>query len=639
MTPLRTFHGTARGSLHILRNAPCEDSSASYADEDGRYYIAVVSDGHGDSRCFRSQYGSKFATEVALSSLKEFAEYAIQVDCKPVDLVNDSSTIRQLTDTIVARWYDSVTEDFHNAAPTAEELATIGAASAEDISEDAILHIYGATLIAALWLPNMLVLLQQGDGRCDVFYSDGTINQPIPWDDRCVNTTTTSLCDSDADERFRNCVIDLREIKVAACYLACDGIEDAYRDSVTTMEGTHTFFKDLSCKLMKMDERSFCAYLEEFLPEFSRDGLWGKSGSGDDCSVAGIVDMNLLATFEEQFLKDIQIYQLSEELFWKTDELNGKTRKYEILRRRMEEAGQRYDESKTDRERIKRRLTSLRIRQSDLLASLKEENTVTEQMLQSSQKATSALEEAFNDESSGKSPIGVGGLDSISSFIKDVFSFSAIRKNSMGKRRRTQAQIYKEFQDCAMQCSKNEKELEAACKDVDEKKSLYTEAKEKFKTYESVYKAIEKAINDIQAQLREAKGLPEIPEPVLILASEESAQAVPEIAEETSSVDEQVESHNNDLSEEKLPITEDISDSDISSIQQGEAIDSTNVNDHHDVEDSQDASPETEMEATIDESISQSAPENTVAEQITMWSEVETPDDQEKKSSNSPDEP
>ena len=639
MTPLRTFHGTARGSLHILRNAPCEDSSASYADEDGRYYIAVVSDGHGDSRCFRSQYGSKFASEVALASLKEFAEYVIQVGCDPTALSNDPSTLRHLTDTIVARWYDSVTDDFHNAAPTDEELALIGAASAEDISEDSILHIYGATLIAALWLPNMIVLLQQGDGRCDVFYSDGTVNQPIPWDDRCVNTTTTSLCDSDADERFRSYVLDLQKVTVAACYLACDGIEDAYRDSVTTMEGTHTFFKDLSCKLMKMDERSFCTYLEEFLPEFSRDGLWGKSGSGDDCSVAGIVDMNLLIPLGEQFVKDIQVYELSEKLFWKTDELNGKTRKYEILKRRMDEAKEKYDESKAEKERIKRRLTSLRVRQSDLLASLKEENTVTKQMQESSEKAALALEDAFNSELDIKKPLGLNKLVSFSGIVKEFLSFSSQRKNSTGKRRRTQAQIYKEIQDCAMQCSKNEKELDAACKDVEEKKALYTDAKEKFKGYETVYKAVEKAISDIQVKLREIKGLPEISETASIPATDKSDQTVPENTEEVSTENDHIKPQNADSSEDDLQKTSEPSNCESSTIQQVETIDNTAENDHHDVEDSQDCLLENGMEETTDQPDTQSTPKNIVVEQITMFSEVEAADDQEKGSSSEPDEP
>ena len=636
MTPLRTFHGTARGSLHILRNAPCEDFSASFADEDGRYYIAVVSDGHGDSKCFRSQYGSKFATEVALSSLKEFAEYAIQVGCDPTDLASKPATIRHLTDTIVARWYDAVTDDFHNAAPTEEEMALIGAASVDDISEDAILHIYGATLIAALWLPNILVLLQQGDGRCDVFYSDGTINQPIPWDDRCINTTTTSLCDSDADERFRSCVIDLQEISVAACYLACDGIEDAYRDSITTMEGTHTFFKDLSCKLMKMDERSFYTYLEEFLPEFSRNGLWGKSGSGDDCSVAGIVNMEALYPFDEQFHKDILIYKLSEELFWKTDELNGKTRKYEILKRRMEEAGQAYDESKADKERIKRRLTSLRVRQSDLLTSLKEENNVTEQMLQSSQKATTALEEAFNDESAGKTPIGVGRLDSISTFIKDVFSFSALRKNSMGKRRRTQAQIYKEFQDCAMQCSKNEKELEAACKNVEEKKTIYLEAKEKFKAYETVYKSIEKAILDTKEELKRITGETGNLDSTTISSEEESSIAVTENAEGTHSLTNDYGSQTTEQQIEESEFEKDACDDETIIMQSVKSIDEKSSDENSNLDVHLDTSINKEVS---EDNNSQSIPQCTIANPTPVQNEIDYPDNQETDSPCKTDEP
>jgi hypothetical protein len=59
-------------------------------------------------------------------------------------------------------------------------------------------HIYGTTLIAGLLTDKYLLLLQQGDGRCDVFDANGEVSQPIPWDDKCFANVTTSLCEDDA---------------------------------------------------------------------------------------------------------------------------------------------------------------------------------------------------------------------------------------------------------------------------------------------------------------------------------------------------------------------------------------------------------------------------------------------------------
>lgn len=81
-------------------------------------------------------------------------------------------------------------------------------------------HIYGTTLMAALALPGCLLLIHQGDGRIDVFYGDGRVEQPVPWDIRCEDTTTTSMCDADVTSSIRHKIINLRETPVVACYLA-----------------------------------------------------------------------------------------------------------------------------------------------------------------------------------------------------------------------------------------------------------------------------------------------------------------------------------------------------------------------------------------------------------------------------------
>jgi hypothetical protein len=206
------------------------------------------------------------------------------------------------------------------------------------VEPEQIAHIYGTTLIAALWLPECLILLQQGDGRCDVFYEDGSVDQPIPWDERCHENVTTSMCDSDAAASFRSCVIDRKETPVMACFLDCDGVEDAYHDSDETMAGVHTFHKHLILKLLSMQEAEFDEYLEEFLPEFSAFGIFGPTGSGDDVSVAGIVDREAAGQWKDRFSKDIRRYELEEELFQKENELKSKMRKHQILKKRMDEA-------------------------------------------------------------------------------------------------------------------------------------------------------------------------------------------------------------------------------------------------------------------------------------------------------------
>ena len=81
-------------------------------------------------------------------------------------------TIRHLTDTILKEWYDQISEHYRNHPPTPDERA-LGLSNTRADFDDADPHIYGTTLIAALQLPECLILLQQGDGRCVVFSGEG----------------------------------------------------------------------------------------------------------------------------------------------------------------------------------------------------------------------------------------------------------------------------------------------------------------------------------------------------------------------------------------------------------------------------------------------------------------------------------
>jgi hypothetical protein len=313
--------------------------------------MAVVADGHGSSSCFRSAKGARFAVEAAVDCLRYFADMLLQSPENEESFYRDmfsnpryrQNQIRHLTDTIIAEWYNRVMVDYRDNPLTEPEQQLFKG------FDDRAEHIYGTTLIAALWLPKCLILLQQGDGRCDVFYGDGSIDQPVPWDRRCMDFMTTSMCDEDVATSIRSCVVDLEKKPVIACYLGCDGVEDAYRDTYEDcggrhllMGGVHTFYKELTRQIAVNGTELFGKNIENFLAYFSENGIFSRGGSGDDVSVAGIVDTAAIVDYVKQFSYDIDYYALEERLFCKRDELRGKTRKHDILRRRMEEADSEY---------------------------------------------------------------------------------------------------------------------------------------------------------------------------------------------------------------------------------------------------------------------------------------------------------
>lgn len=407
MSRMYTFHETVRGYFHIKNGCPCEDSSASFSAEDGRYHIAVVADGHGSKICFRSGYGSQAAVKVALECLQQFAGTVLASEEAEDRFYQDlfsnpryrQMTIRQLTDTILAGWYDRILEDYKNNPPSTEEM---GEGATEYENAKSLAHIYGTTLIAALQMPKCLLLLHQGDGRCDVFYPDGSVEQPVPWDARCEDAVTTSLCDEDAADSFRSCVINLEKRPVMACYLGSDGVEDAYRDtyeelggSHVRMGGVHTFYKALTCRLAKMEQAEFEAYLKEMLPEFSANGKFSRSGSGDDVSVAGIVALDVIWQLAARYERDVRCYELEEELFWKEDELRSKTRKHGILQKRLEGAQSALLAAQAKQQELERELLQLKLQREEYAKEAERAKTELDEYRQESQSASEQMEGKF----------------------------------------------------------------------------------------------------------------------------------------------------------------------------------------------------------------------------------------------------
>lgn len=376
MNNILAFHKSVQGSNHIAWGRPCEDASGSYANPEKHYYVAAVSDGHGADECYRADKGSKIAVEIAMKNLQELAEKMTRTPEQEARFYQDilggvryqQMTMRHLTDVIHAEWVDRVREDLQTNAPTEEELAPLLEKKKRNYAQsDRPEQIYGCTLMAALWMQKCLLLIHQGDGRCDVFYTDGTVNQPIPWDSRCVGTQTTSLCDDDAEPSFRSCVIDFQKKPVMACYLGCDGVEDAYRDSEENMAGVHTFYKGLTYEVAHRTPEQLDAYLAEMLPRFSCAGLYNMSGSGDDVSVAAIVDTDAIRPFTAGFLRDTQVYTAKEDVFWKEDAVRSKIRKHGILQRRLGEAETTVQDSAKELEKLRNQ----RVDMSDDIARMR----------------------------------------------------------------------------------------------------------------------------------------------------------------------------------------------------------------------------------------------------------------------------
>lgn len=296
---------STQGADHIKHGIPCEDFGQIFESENCK--IFAVADGHGDTNCPRSQYGSKTACEITISEMVKFCSDIAENEWESRILAADKELeplARQLMTSIFAKWVKSVNEDLEANPLTEEERAGCEKYIERYDKGERLEHIYGTTLIAGLMTEKYLLLLQQGDGRCVVFNKDGTVSQPIPWDDKCFANVTTSLCDEDAIQRFRYCAINLEENPVIACLAGSDGVEDSY----LSMDLMHSYYRDLLVYASENGVDALNAYLNDTLPDFS------KQGSGDDVTICGIVDREKVSEFVDSFKRDNEIVQKESEI-------------------------------------------------------------------------------------------------------------------------------------------------------------------------------------------------------------------------------------------------------------------------------------------------------------------------------------
>lgn len=363
------FNKTIRGYRHIQENLPCQDSSASYSSDGGDYRIICVADGHGDPACHRSDIGSKIAAEVALKSLTEFANALISGDMSFAYSRQQSECLEQLTNTIASKWHGAVRNDLLSNDVSDEDFANAGMYEDAYRKGERLEHLYGTTLIAGLYVSDYLILIQQGDGRCDVFFSDGSVCQPIPWDERCKGSTTTSMCDKDVFFSIRTAVIDLSEQDVVACFIGTDGVEDSYFDNEESQSGTHRFYMEQCCKLSELGDKEYAQYLEEMLPGFS------KGGSSDDVSIAGIVDLDGVAPLVGMFKGKVETYDKRARLHIDYEEARSKlismSRKHGILKARLDEINSKLESAKQELRTVVAELNKNDVKSKQLAEQIK----------------------------------------------------------------------------------------------------------------------------------------------------------------------------------------------------------------------------------------------------------------------------
>lgn len=326
---METIYHYCQGESHKSTEKPCQDFAL--AEKTDLYSVAIVCDGHGGERYFRSQYGSEFAVKITRDAIGKFIESMSESTLNegkanvfagaPFTAYSSATAteesldggahkaLRWLFSSIISQWNDAIANHAQENDLDEWEQNHVEEKYKEEFQQkrtqpDATYEkTYGCTLMAYVQTPDYWFAFHLGDGKCVAMKKteEGLVCwHPIPWDDKCFLNKTTSICDSEALDEFRYCYQGDGEFPLAV-FLGSDGMDDSYGDG----DNLNNFYIELYKLILNKGKESALKELVRDLP------LISAKGSKDDMSVAAvyedenIVDIfNLLTSYQMKKFDD-----------------------------------------------------------------------------------------------------------------------------------------------------------------------------------------------------------------------------------------------------------------------------------------------------------------------------------------------
>lgn len=371
MAHIITFSVTRIGAGHIKSGKPCQDYSLDWQSDDGGTHVVIVCDGHGGDTYVRSDRGSRIAAEIALRNIREMVEVvspALFLDkeravtarpevekdelfptsgnetlkSKSTDLDGDPEDIRRqqaeqdrafyasvapireqdkvfkrLFARIYVQWKTAIEQDAQRDPFTEWEMSQLKNAR--------IAKAYGTTLMAFVRTPLYWFAFHIGDGKMLCCDANFRWREPVPWDCNCFLNITTSLCGSNPLHSFRYAFSGKGDFP-AAVIIGSDGLDDSW----CTMDRLQNFYSQTLGIFNDLKKEETVQQLGEYLQHLS------EKGSRDDMSMAGIIDMDAIAT-------GVSVYKKQRELSILYKERKDHEDKLKELIRNQEETQKEYD--------------------------------------------------------------------------------------------------------------------------------------------------------------------------------------------------------------------------------------------------------------------------------------------------------
>lgn len=335
MEGFRTYSGYKVGASHIAKNMGCEDYAATYDGE--KVCVAVISDGHGDKKCFRSAQGAHIACDVSIGCVRNLIENSPN-SCDAIRRSPDRIII-ELERVIIREWNNGVNNDLSINPISENELDGLSEDAVETIRSGYSLNkIYGCTLIMCVVIDGFWFGIHIGDGKCVVAMNNGLYTQPIPWDEvGCVGNRSTSICNSNSFAGFR--YIYGTDIPTGL-FVASDGIDESFDEN-----GLNKCYYTLGYWVQTLQREELDSKMEELLSQVTNNG------SGDDVSIACI-----LSTTNEIKKPYASSEQVAEKLKELIDNIKDKETQFDSLTESKLETSENLTEINAEIEELKRKI-------------------------------------------------------------------------------------------------------------------------------------------------------------------------------------------------------------------------------------------------------------------------------------------
>lgn len=283
------FCHTVIGASHITSGTVCQDSSVFRTYEN--YGIAVVADGHGSKKHFRSDKGSEMAVKAALDTVEEFYK---NPDAFEESFLSDpDNIIKKIEKNIISRWNRLVIHHYTHHPYTDKEKEPF---TEKEFKRIKVESVYGTTLIVAVMGRKFTFGTQIGDGSLVQICDDAAAEMPIAYEESAPANITASMCNSQAINYFNSFyTIDEKPIAV---FVSTDGLYTSFRSDEDFLD----YHSILANQLSNID--SFSLSIRKNLSKRA------KCGTQDDTSLACVFDSDVLAEKLDDLREQVEVNKI-----------------------------------------------------------------------------------------------------------------------------------------------------------------------------------------------------------------------------------------------------------------------------------------------------------------------------------------